>query len=109
MVICKQNLYSNLNKAIFFKSNTVYLYCFTQILFRGKQAVGLELIHDGTKKTIMVKNEIILSAGAVGSPQILMLSGIGPKQHLVSHEVRMMTFHLSHLLYRFILHILYDI
>jgi hypothetical protein len=42
-------------------------------------------------------------------PQILMLSGIGPKQHLVSNGVRMMTFHLSHLLYRFILHILYDI
>jgi choline dehydrogenase-like flavoprotein len=70
---------------------------------------GIEMIKDNRKRTISVKKELILSGGAVNSPVLLMLSGIGPKQHLVSNGVRMMTFHLSHLLYRFILHILYDI
>nr|KJB25747.1 hypothetical protein B456_004G207200 [Gossypium raimondii] len=33
------------------------------------------------------KNEIIISAGALGSPQLLMLSGVGPAQHLKSHDI----------------------
>lgn len=34
------------------------------------------------------KSEIIVSAGAIGSPQILMLSGIGPAHHLQAHDIR---------------------
>lgn len=33
------------------------------------------------------KNEIIISSGALGSPQLLMLSGVGPKQHLQGHNI----------------------
>jgi choline dehydrogenase len=35
-----------------------------------------------------VKNEIIVSAGAIGSPQLLMLSGIGPANHLKEHGIQ---------------------
>ncbi|KAI4478399.1 hypothetical protein M0804_012053 [Polistes exclamans] len=47
-----------------------------------KQATGVQFIRDGLKQTIWVKKEIILSAGSINSPQLLMLSGIGPKEHL---------------------------
>ena len=39
-------------------------------------------MHEGRLKKIYSNKEVILSAGAIGSPQILMLSGIGPKDHL---------------------------
>ncbi|KAJ8664895.1 hypothetical protein QAD02_006557 [Eretmocerus hayati] len=45
-------------------------------------AYGLEFIKRGRKITVRARKEIILSAGAVGSPKLLMLSGIGPRQHL---------------------------
>lgn len=35
------------------------------------------------------KNEIILTAGAIGSPQLLMLNGIGPSHHLEAHKIRL--------------------
>ena len=49
----------------------------TRILFEGKRAVGVDYVRNG--KTVRVKagREVIVSAGAVNSPQILMLSGIG--------------------------------
>ena len=48
-----------------------------RILFEGKRAVGIEFRHDGQTKTARCQGEVILSAGAVASPQILELSGIG--------------------------------
>ena len=45
------------------------------------------MVKDGIKRRIMVNKEVIVSAGTVNSPQLLMLSGIGPKQHLNQFNV----------------------
>ncbi|XP_069698999.1 glucose dehydrogenase [FAD, quinone]-like [Periplaneta americana] len=48
-----------------------------------KLATGLEFIDkNGAKKTVYAKKEVILSAGAIGSPQLLLLSGVGPTADL---------------------------
>jgi choline dehydrogenase len=49
----------------------------TKILFEGKRAVGVEFIQKGVKRTVRVRKEVILAAGAVESPKLLEISGIG--------------------------------
>ncbi|XP_061193560.1 L-sorbose 1-dehydrogenase-like [Saccostrea echinata] len=56
----------------------------TKILIENKRAVGISLLRDNLKHIIKARKEVIISAGAFNSPQILMLSGIGPKDHLQS-------------------------
>lgn len=48
----------------------------------NKRAYAVDYIKDGVKRTVRCRREIILSAGPIASPQLLMLSGIGPKDHL---------------------------
>jgi len=54
-----------------------------RILFDGKRATGVE-VESGGERFIVEGEEIILSGGAIGSPQLLMLSGVGPADHLRS-------------------------
>ncbi|WAR04341.1 ALKJ-like protein [Mya arenaria] len=54
----------------------------TKINFENKRAAGVTFIRDGRKHTARARKEIILSGGTIGSAQLLLLSGIGPKQHL---------------------------
>jgi len=54
----------------------------TKVMFRGKRATGMQYMSDGRLKTVKARKEVILSAGTFGSSQILMLSGVGPKEHL---------------------------
>lgn len=49
---------------------------------KTKQAYGVEFVNNRITYTIRASKEVILSAGAINSPQLLMLSGIGPKKHL---------------------------
>ncbi|KAL3868280.1 hypothetical protein ACJMK2_041107 [Sinanodonta woodiana] len=53
-----------------------------KVIIDQKVAIGVEVIHGGRKYHIYTSKEVILSAGVIGSPQILMISGIGPKSHL---------------------------
>lgn len=53
----------------------------TKVEIEGGRAVGVRYRHDGTE-TLARGSEVVLSAGAVGSPQILQLSGVGDKAHL---------------------------
>ncbi len=54
----------------------------TRILFDGTRASGVEYQVGGTRQQVMARGEVLLSAGALQSPQLLMLSGIGPAEHL---------------------------
>ncbi len=59
----------------------------TRILMDKKRAVGVEFAHEGHIKQLRCAREVLLSAGALQSPQILMLSGIGPHHHLVQNGI----------------------
>ncbi|MGB3406225.1 MAG: GMC family oxidoreductase N-terminal domain-containing protein, partial [Jannaschia sp.] len=54
----------------------------TRILFEGRRAVGVEYLRGGRLSRVMARREVILSAGAIGSPQLLQLSGIGDPDRL---------------------------
>ncbi|KDR33692.1 MULTISPECIES: choline dehydrogenase [Caballeronia] len=53
-----------------------------RVLFNGKEAVGIEYMHEGVVKKVRARVEVILAAGAIGSPQILQNSGVGPSSVL---------------------------
>jgi len=57
-----------------------------RILFDGRRVIGLRWRQDGVAREARGR-EIILAAGAIGSPQLMMLSGVGPAQHLSEHGI----------------------
>jgi choline dehydrogenase-like flavoprotein len=58
-----------------------------RVLFDGDRACGVEVDHAGTIEEIAAQREVILSAGAYQTPQLLMLSGIGPADQLPLFQI----------------------
>jgi len=54
----------------------------TRVLFEGKRAVGIEFRQGGEAKQLRANREVLLTAGALQSPQLLMLSGVGDAREL---------------------------
>ncbi|MUH00156.1 choline dehydrogenase [Scytonema sp. UIC 10036] len=59
----------------------------SRLLFDGTRTVGVEYQHNGTVHQVFVNQEVILSAGAIDSPKLLMLSGIGNAEHLQALDI----------------------
>lgn len=52
-----------------------------------KRAYGVEFVKNNRKYYVRARKEVILSSGAINSPQLLMLSGVGPREHLQSLDI----------------------
>src|SRR5690606_28463435 len=59
----------------------------TRILFEGKRAVGIRYRRGKTDHEVRAQREVILAGGAFGSPQLLMLSGVGRPDDLRQHGI----------------------
>lgn len=59
----------------------------TRVLFDGNRAVGVEFRHAGTVQQVRAAAEVIVSTGALVTPKMLMLSGIGAADHLREHGI----------------------
>ena len=60
----------------------------TRIVLDGKKAIGVEYLHRGRTEQAFAEREVLLSAGAINSPQLLMLSGIGDAAQLRAHGIK---------------------
>ncbi|MFL5125543.1 MAG: GMC family oxidoreductase, partial [Microvirga sp.] len=59
----------------------------TRVLFEGRKAVGVEFRRAGETCTVRARREVVLSGGAINSPQLLQLSGVGPGALLSTHGI----------------------
>lgn len=58
-----------------------------RVVFENKKAVGVEYSHDSNTQIVKVKRGIVISAGAIASPKLLMLSGVGDQAQLAEHDI----------------------
>ncbi|TCM84539.1 choline dehydrogenase [Rhodovulum steppense] len=58
-----------------------------RVVFEDRRATGVEIERGGTPEVIRARREVILSASTINSPKLLMLSGIGPADHLAEHGI----------------------
>jgi choline dehydrogenase len=59
----------------------------SRLIFEGRRAVGVRFRRNGHEEVARANREIVISAGALDSPKLLMLSGIGPAAALISHGI----------------------
>lgn len=60
----------------------------TRIIIENGRAVGVEYLKNGRVSTLRVEREVIVSAGSINTPKLLMLSGIGPAAHLKEKGIK---------------------
>ncbi|KAJ8728001.1 hypothetical protein PYW08_016386 [Mythimna loreyi] len=60
----------------------------TKIVLDGRNVRGVEVDYRGKMLTLKAKHEVIISAGSIDTPQLLMLSGIGPEKHLAEKNIK---------------------
>ena len=58
-----------------------------RVLFAGTRAVGVSFVQDGVRKTVRATREVVLCGGAINSPQLLLLSGVGSPSQLAAHGI----------------------
>ncbi|SHO65763.1 Choline dehydrogenase [Pseudoxanthobacter soli DSM 19599] len=58
-----------------------------RVVFENRRAAGVEVDAKGGRRTVRARREVILTAGAIGTPKLLMLSGIGPAAELKAHGI----------------------
>ena len=63
----------------------------TGIVVEAGRAAGVRYLRRGVEELARAEGEVILSAGAIGSPHLLLLSGIGPAEQLIEHGIRVVT------------------
>jgi choline dehydrogenase len=61
------------------------------LVLNGREVIGVNYQHKGTRRTIYPQREVILTAGAIGTPRLLMASGIGDAEHLKSVDVNVVS------------------
>ena len=63
----------------------------SKIIIENSSAIGVEIKNKNELKNIFAEKEVLLSAGAINSPQILMLSGVGPEEELKNHGIKVIS------------------
>ncbi len=59
----------------------------TRIRFEGRRAIGVDYYQGGETELIRADSEVIVTSGAIGSPKLMLLSGVGPAAQLQSHGI----------------------
>ncbi|MFI5779469.1 GMC family oxidoreductase [Nocardia sp. NPDC051570] len=59
----------------------------TRVRFEGARAIGVDYLRDSREHTVFADAEVLLCGGTINSPQLLMLSGVGPAAHLREHGI----------------------
>ncbi|WP_417807545.1 choline dehydrogenase [Thioclava sp.] len=61
-----------------------------RVVFEGARAVGVEVLRKGRVEVISAGREVVLAASSINTPKLLMLSGIGPADHLREHGIKVL-------------------
>lgn len=75
-------------KPVLKRDNVELVRCFVRrVIIENGRATGVEIDLNGQRKIITARREVIVAASSINSPKILMLSGIGPAEHLAEHGI----------------------